>query len=111
MIDYVQIGKRIRAYRKKRGLTQEGLAFDINTSAAYVCNIELGKKKPSLQKLAEIAEILDVSVGDLLSGSSTETGLSHNPEDLASLFPDKEQARLLINLAELMSILKQGGRH
>ena len=36
MIDYIQIGKRIRYHRIQLGLTQESLAFEIHTSAAYV---------------------------------------------------------------------------
>ena len=72
MIDYIQIGKRIRYYRIQLGLTQESLAFEIQTSAAYVSCIERGTKKPSLQKLVEIADILGISVEDLLSCSSQE---------------------------------------
>ena len=70
MIDYIQIGNRIRSYRKQLGFTQESLAFEIQTSAAYLSCIERGIKKPSLEKLVKIAEILDVSVEDLISGSS-----------------------------------------
>ena len=55
MIDYSEVGKRIRYYRIKEGLTQEQLAFDIETSASYLSNIERGVKKPSLQKVSQIA--------------------------------------------------------
>lgn len=32
MIDYSEVGKRIKYYRQKRGLTQEQLAFDIHSA-------------------------------------------------------------------------------
>ena len=110
MIDYIQIGNRIRAYRKQLGFTQESLAFEIHTSAAYLSCIERGIKKPSLQKLVEIAEILDVSVEDLVSGSSQEREPLQDPGNLISQYPDHSNAHLLKNLTEIISILKLTGR-
>lgn len=65
-INYLLIGKRIRRFRLSKNITQEELAFQIGTSAAYISNIEHGKKKVSLQKLCEISEIWGVTVNDLL---------------------------------------------
>lgn len=111
MIDYILIGKRIRFYRQQMGLTQESLAFDINTSAAYVSCIERGKKKPSLQKLVEIAESLNISVNDLLFGTYQAEDFIGNLEGLDSKHHDIEHTRLLLNLAELVSALNLNGRH
>ena len=44
MLDYKNIGQRIRHYRKRRGYTQEQLGLSINTSGAYISNIERGVK-------------------------------------------------------------------
>ena len=66
MLNYKSIGKRIRHYRKRRGYTQEQLGLSINTSGAYISNIERGVKKPSLDNLASIAETLDVTVNDMI---------------------------------------------
>lgn len=66
MIDYIEIGKRIRRFRQERGITQEELAYEIDTSAAYISNIERGIKKPSLQKLFDIADIFQVTLNDLI---------------------------------------------
>ena len=62
MLDYISIGKRIRHHRKRRGLTQEQLGLSINTSGAYISNIERAVKKPSLDNLAAIAETLDITI-------------------------------------------------
>lgn len=66
MIDYYIVGSRIRQYRIEKNITQEELAFQVETSAAYISNIERGIKKPSLQKLSEIAEVLQVTINDCI---------------------------------------------
>ena len=66
MLDYHVIGSRIRHYRLERGITQEVLAFQVNSSAAYISRIERGQKKPSLEKLFEIAEVLHVTINDFV---------------------------------------------
>ena len=66
IVNYSAIGKKIKHSRQMHDLTQEDLAFEIDTSPAYISNIERGKKKPSLQKLIEITEILEITINDLL---------------------------------------------
>ena len=70
-IDYTIVGRRIRQLRLQKRITQEELAFRIGTSAAYISNIECGKKKPSLQKLAQISEVLEVTINDFIYPSDT----------------------------------------
>ena len=65
-MNYRKIGQRIRDYRNQKGLTQEELAFRISSSTAYISNIERGVKKPSLQKLIDIAETLQLTVNDFI---------------------------------------------
>ena len=52
-INYHAVGNRIRAYRLDKGITQEELAFRVNTSSAYISNIENAKKRPSLSDLQQ----------------------------------------------------------
>ena len=42
-MNFKTIGIRIRNIRIEKGISQEELAFRINTSAAYVSNIEIRK--------------------------------------------------------------------
>ena len=111
MIDYIQIGKRIRYYRIQNGITQERLAFEIHTSAAYVSCIERGTKKPSLQKLVEIAEILDISVEDLITSPSQGKDAPHNLEDFVNRCLSRDHTNLLKDLTEIITILKLNGRY
>ncbi len=65
-MNFKTIGVRIRNIRIEKGISQEELAFRINTSAAYVSNIERGIKKPSLMKLIDISDVLHITVNDLI---------------------------------------------
>ena len=106
MLNYKSIGKRIRHYRKRHGFTQEQLGLSINTSGAYISNIERGVKKPSLDNLASIAEILDVTVNDIIHPMHDELAQSKIDDLLIHCSP-LERARLEANLHEIITILKQ----
>lgn len=66
IIDYKGIGKRIKAARKKRNVTQEALADVIGVTVNHISNIETGNTKLSLQVLIHIANFLDVTTDELL---------------------------------------------
>lgn len=103
MIDYKVVGRRIRYYRLDRGITQEELAFQINTSAAYVSNIERGIKKPSLQKLSEIAEVMHVTVNDFIYNSyHTNAAFDNDLQYMISLCDPEKQRVITKNIAEIL---------
>lgn len=66
MFDAKRVGRRLRQLREERKLTQEKLAYECGRSKSYLCEIEGGKKAPSLAALAEFADRLGVRVFDLL---------------------------------------------
>ena len=106
MLNYKNIGKRIRHYRKRRGYTQEQLGLSINTSGAYISNIERGVKKPSLDNLVSIAETLDITVNDMIVPMHDELA-KRKLDDLLTHCSPLERARLEANLHEIITILKQ----
>jgi len=58
---------RIKEVRESIGITQRQLAADVGITAAYLCDLEKGKRcNPSLGLLVRIAEALNVTVTDLL---------------------------------------------
>ncbi len=61
-----EVGKRILKYRKKRGLTQEGLAFEADLHRAYIGQIERGEKNIGVQNLQKIAKALNIKISKLL---------------------------------------------
>lgn len=68
-MDYIVLGRRIRELRWKKGLTQEQLAELADLSTPYVSHLERGSKKASLAVLLRLAECLQVTVDQLLSGN------------------------------------------
>lgn len=69
----MSIGKRIAEARKRKGLSQEELAAAIGVSVGTLSRNELGKSQPRAERLEQLAEALDVTVGWLLTGESTTT--------------------------------------
>ena len=109
MLDYKNIGKRIRHYRKRRGYTQEQLGLSINTSGAYISNIERGVKKPNLDNLAAIAEILDITINDMIVHEYDDLDKIFENTDIISNCPPEDRTKLKVNLCEIITILKQNG--
>lgn len=65
-LDFKAIGKRIKIARIKKNLTQEVLADKIGVTPQHVSNIETGNSSVSLPTLVAIANVLTVSVDELL---------------------------------------------
>ena len=59
------LGKNIKFYRYKNRLTQEKLAEILDVSPNYIGRIERGQHNPSLEKIAKIANVLNVKVFEL----------------------------------------------
>ncbi|RDI38439.1 helix-turn-helix domain-containing protein [Falsibacillus pallidus] len=58
-------GRRIRAFRKLKGYTQEGLAKDLGVSVSLLGEIERGNRQPSEELLLGVAKILGITVEEL----------------------------------------------
>lgn len=67
------LGLTIAYYRKLRGLTQAELAEATNLSRTHISNIEApnGKTSISLNRLFDIADVLEVPVKDLFDFRDT----------------------------------------
>ena len=62
----MSVGEKIRNIREKQDMTQAYVAERAGISQAMLCQIERGTKNPSLQTGKEIADILKVSLNELL---------------------------------------------
>lgn len=73
MNEFRLLGLTIAYYRKLRGLTQAELAEATNLSRTHISNIEApnGKTSITLNKLFDIAEVLEVPVKDLFDFRDT----------------------------------------
>jgi transcriptional regulator with XRE-family HTH domain len=58
-------GRRIRAYRKLKGFTQESFSNALGISVSIVGEIERGMRMPSNDMLVKISNALKVSIEEL----------------------------------------------
>lgn len=61
----------IKAYRTRKGLSQEQLARLMGTTQAAVAMWETGARMPRTDKLPKLAEVLGCSVADLFANSAS----------------------------------------
>ena len=66
MIDYKDIGMRIRTIRRSRKMTQEQLADKVGVGITHISHIETGNSMPSSQVLVDIINALGCSADELL---------------------------------------------
>ena len=62
----MNLGKAIRACRKKKGLTQAELANLSKISVSHLCLLEKDKRDPSLSAINAIADALKIPVSILV---------------------------------------------
>lgn len=58
-------GRRIRAYRKLKGYTQESFAKEIGVSVSVLGEIERDTRVPDEQLIDHIASVLGISIEEL----------------------------------------------
>jgi transcriptional regulator with XRE-family HTH domain len=61
-------GSTLRAIRTIRGLSQEEFAHICCLDRTYISGLELGKRNPTLRVLTSMADQLNISVSELVSG-------------------------------------------
>jgi len=60
------LGKALREYRLRKGLTQQEVADKCGLDISYVGGIERGQRNPTLGVIHGLASVLGVKVSDLL---------------------------------------------
>lgn len=61
-------GKVLREFRKKKGFSQETLAFESGYHPTYIGQLERGKKSPSLRAIMRLASALGTLGSEILKG-------------------------------------------
>ena len=82
MVDYKDLGERIRTLRRRNSLTQEQLAEMVGISASFMGHIERGTRVASLETLVALCNTLRTTPQSLLVASLTDKLEDHMPEDL-----------------------------
>lgn len=90
------IAENLRRLRKQQGLSQEKLAYLAEIDRTYIGYIENGKYNPTITKLQDIADALQVSLLELIS--------DYKPK------PEALQINTIANLVEKINSLMPGIR-
>ena len=61
----MDISKKIRAARRKKGLSQRELGLKTGISLGAIQGYEQGRYKPKIEQLTRLSEALEVSINDL----------------------------------------------
>ena len=70
---YIHVGEKVRFQRKKAQMDQETLSRHLNLSRTTIINIEKGRQRLSLEHAWLTANILAISIEDLLPSRETKT--------------------------------------
>lgn len=103
MVDFHIIGRRIKFYRKRSGLTQASIAEILGVSNGYISQIERGTAVVSLMRLNEIAKIINTDIVNLLSDTD-ETSLQYLNSELYQITKDwtSDKKKLLLKIAAVI---------
>ena len=69
---YDFIGRNIQQARLSAGYTQERLAHELGVSLSVISRTETGRTMLSVHRLMELAQVLNVFVGDFLREPEVE---------------------------------------
>jgi transcriptional regulator with XRE-family HTH domain len=82
------LGSRIKLLRKEKNLSQGELAQQVGTDARQISRYENGHITPSVEVVAKLAQVLDVSVDYLLFEDSPRRPLKVEDQDLLEKLQD-----------------------
>lgn len=103
-LNYKLVGQRIRAMRKKRGMTQEQLAELAEISPQHCSGIETGAAKVSLPALIKIANVLEASMDELLMDSVSAAAKPEMMKEVEAVFADATADEMYLMLAQAKSL-------
>jgi len=103
-IDYKELGKRIRAERRKQDLTQEKLAEMAEISNSFMGHIERGGRTLSIETLIKLANALNLNIEYIICGE-----FNYQPDMLPSEVHDAlskmsgSQRRVFLNIMKTLA--------
>lgn len=103
---YDKIGYRIKIARREAKISQEKLAEMIGCSISFISRLENGKISTSLERLNEIAEVLNIGLENLLYDLFSDNNIYQDP--LTSLIVYKIESssdELKESVIEIIDIL------
>jgi len=69
----IMVGKNIKKHRENKKMTQDDLAAKLDVTRQAISNWETEKTQPDIETLQKIAQILEVSIEEIIYGTKRET--------------------------------------
>lgn len=94
----MKFNERLMALRKKRGLSQEELGFELGVSRQTVSKWESGQSYPDFQRLVLLADYFDISLDELVRGLDVGDvrALNESEKQLSSIHADVEEGKAVM---------------
>lgn len=70
-----QLGMRIAYLRAQKGWSQLTLSIESGVNRNYICDLENGKRNPTLNILEKIANAFSITLEELFKGIETIPGI------------------------------------
>ena len=104
-----RIGKAIRGLREQRCLSREEMSYQLNRSLSHVVQVELGKRKISMDMLYSLMDVLGVDANAILLFTESEKD-SHLSIDAELATLSQENASYLTSVFHYMiAQIRMGG--
>lgn len=78
-----QLGRDLRIYRKRLGISQEALGQRVSLNHTEICLLERGVRERFARTLVKVAGALEVSTNDLLKGIQWRQAVSDGGFELS----------------------------
>ena len=70
-----QLGMRVKFLRKQKRWSQEDLALEANINKNYICDLENGRRNPSLDILERLSDAFGITLQELFKGIESIPGI------------------------------------
>ncbi len=76
----MELGEKIKYFRKKKGLTIKELSELTNLSIGFISNIERNLNSPSVSNLQQICQVLDINLMEIIQSNSEKESIVRREE-------------------------------
>ena len=108
-MDCTSVGSFIAELRKEKGLTQAELAERVSVTGGAVSKWERGLCYPDIETVVRLAEVLGLSVGEILAGQRIQVYTPETVDTLAkesiAAYSGSERRRMLRRMGAVLAAL------
>ncbi|MBQ9265953.1 MAG: helix-turn-helix transcriptional regulator [Bacilli bacterium] len=92
----MKFNERLKLYRKRAGLSQEQFASALNVKQYNVSDYEVGRSEPSIELLIKIAQVLNISIDELVGNDNAPLSVEGKEKILLETIerlPDEDKSK------------------